>query len=232
MPRTISSMSEGDEGIGQNREIDALWAEVDALKKATGAPKTIRIGQRVDASDGQITVQDSSGTPTFLVSGIEFNLADGVSLSLDGDLALITVSGAGMVPATTVTPVGAANVVGIDTTYAREDHAHKGIHSIIAGSQIAVSGVTDVTIDVALAGYTYSYRSLGAAGMTLVPLVDGDLTMVFNHTAAPVNVACNGADQFSDGTTVKAVAAQTAAGWLSVSDPIKGFNVHFPVGGL
>lgn len=229
IPRTISTF--GD--VGEDREIDALHARIDALEQAAAIPKTIRIAQRIDPSSGAITVQDSSGTPSLLVSGIEFQTADGVTVTLDGDFALIAITNtAPPAPATTVTPVAAANVVGVLTTYAREDHVHEGVHSLTAGTNISVSAPDgDPTISViGLGNASVNYTEMSGAGNTLVPGGQGNFYVFGNHQGSAKNVVCNGSDIFSDATTSKSVADQTASGWCSVSDGTR--YVHFPIGGL
>lgn len=76
-----------------------------------------------------------------------------------------TISG-GASPATTVQPVGPSDVVGVDTTYAREDHVHAGV-SDVGGA----TGSITVGTGLALAGNTLSATGGGGAIGSTVPTV-------------------------------------------------------------
>lgn len=74
-----------------------------------------------------------------------------------------TISG-GASPATTVQPVGPSDVVGVDTTYAREDHVHAGV-SDVGGA----TGSITVGTGLALAGNTLSTTGGGGGPFASPP---------------------------------------------------------------
>lgn len=228
MPRSITTFND----VGEDREIDLLHARIDALEKLVGPPKTIRIAQRIDPSSGAITVQDSSGNPSLLVSGIEFQTADGVTVSLDGDFALIAISNPTVPsPSNATVQVGAVASAGASTDYVRGDFVPRGVHSLVAGTGISVSSAYgDVTVSFTggIGDGAVYYVDVSNVGNTFVPLHAGDITTFYNYRwGAAKNIVCNGADTFSDGTTTKSLADLTAQTYVSVFNGT--FFLHWPL---
>ncbi|HLH80806.1 MAG TPA: hypothetical protein VKV29_11070 [Chthonomonas sp.] len=84
---------------------------------------------------GDLIVGGTGGTPQRLPVGSNGQVLEVVN----GVPAWANAPSAGT-PASTVQPVGASNVVGTSTNYAREDHQHAGVHSLAASGNAGVTG--------------------------------------------------------------------------------------------
>jgi len=95
MPRVVNSF--GDRG--RDEEIDRLWAEIDALKKAPPATGTKKVAPTVFAPAGDLEVRQTNLAVDAITSVLEFDQADGFSLSQTADAVKVNIA---------VSPSGAA----------------------------------------------------------------------------------------------------------------------------
>lgn len=73
-----------------------------------------------------------------------------------------------------IADVAAASAAGVSTKVAREDHAHKGIRTIVAGTGIAVSAGINPTISAGGLVYVGSVTLLAPAATISVPSLNGN----------------------------------------------------------
>jgi hypothetical protein len=137
------------------------------------------------------TVTDlTSMAVTQVVAGTNVQVSPGSGL---GVVTISATSGGGGVPVDTTVgdyrAVGAANAApGITTQAAGPDHVHQGVHSIVAGTGITISGTTDITVNAPGAGIpvdttTGDYQLVGVT--TIAPAIT-------NQSAGPDHVHGHG----------------------------------------
>lgn len=137
-----------------------------------------------------------------------------------------TITG-GASPATAVQPVGPADVVGVLTTYAREDHIHEGVHdvggatgSIIVGTGLSLTGHTlSVT-----GGITSSITKITVANSPYAVL-PADFLIFANTAGGPITVNLPAAASFTNRIiiventgTINAVTVGGATGITSITN--------------
>jgi hypothetical protein len=81
-----------------------------------------------------------------------------------------TFSGGSGTPATTVTTVATAGAVGTSTNYAREDHAHRGISSVIGPSSTVYGDLTFTGAGVSQVGNTLTFAGTGTPATTVTAI--------------------------------------------------------------
>jgi hypothetical protein len=114
---------------------------------------------------GVRSITPAGGTP--MQDDIVFAVVGPAALTQSAQTLTLTVS---VSPATTVTEVGAVGAVGTATGFAREDHAHRGVHKI-TGSADAVGNLVFAGAGVAQAGNTFTFSGSGGSSVPCNVLV-------------------------------------------------------------
>ena len=123
----------------------------------------------------QVYVPSVTGDPSSVQEGLEWFRSDTIQICVysGGSVrrySLATGGGSG-VPATTVAEVVAAPVVGTSTNFAREDHAHRGVHKI-HGSADAFGDVIFTGTAVSQTGNTFTFTGTGGSGTPASTVTD------------------------------------------------------------
>jgi hypothetical protein len=150
MPQTIETGGT----VELDREFDELWRQIKALQKVTSAGQANLQPPPAQVSPiTGIVVQDSSGSPSFQVSGLEFNSADGAVVSQDGPNAKVTITVVISLAKSGDTPLKGAVTVsggtGIILTQAAQNIEIK-IDAAALVTSLAKSGNTPLVGDVTL----------------------------------------------------------------------------------
>jgi hypothetical protein len=147
-------------------ELDRILARLSTLEggaasKVNTTTTPVSFSSVVVPPTGVRSITPSGGTP--MQDDIALAVVGPVSLAQSAHTLTLTVS---VSPATTVTEVGAANVVGTATHFAREDHVHRGVHKI-TGSADAVGDIAFVGAGVSQSGNTFTFS--GGSGGSALP---------------------------------------------------------------
>lgn len=146
-------------------ELDRILARL-AVLESRGAAGVSNSTMPVSPSSGLPPTGVRSITPTGgtpMQDDLALTVVGPASLAQSGQTLTLTVS---VSPATTVTEIGSAGVVGAAATFAREDHVHRGVHKI-TGNAVAVGDIVFAGAGVAQSGNTFTFS--GSGGAAVVP---------------------------------------------------------------
>ncbi|MCW3097971.1 MAG: hypothetical protein JWL77_3589 [Chthonomonadaceae bacterium] len=151
-------------------ELDRILARLSVLEGGAASnvntnTTPVSFSPLVVSPNGVRSITPSGGTP--MQDDIALAVVGPVSLAQSAHTLTLTVS---VSPATTVTEVGAANVVGTAARFAREDHVHRGVHKITASAD-AVGDIAFVGTGVSQSGNTFTFSSGGSAVPTNVLII-------------------------------------------------------------
>lgn len=169
-------------------------------------------------SNGGVMSVEVSGQAK-LTGDVTLAAGSNVTLAQSGQTITVSAVGGSGTPATTVQPVEAAAAVGASVRYAREDHAHAGVHSIAQSGQAALTGDVLLSagsgVTLTQSGQTLQIAASGGGGISGIEVDQGGTpigTRPALNLIAGANVALTVADNPGRSRVDITVAAGAGSG--------------------
>lgn len=167
-----------------------------------------------------------AGLGAALKGAVTLAPGNNVTLTENGQTITIAAAGGGT-PAGSVTPVEVSGVVGSSANYAREDHAHSGVHSLAASGQSALTGDVILAagsgINLAQSGNQVAISSTPAqpSGVASLNGVTGAVTLA---AAGPMNIT-----ESLQTITLDVSAAGRLSGAVNETNTVNGGQIQIVV---